>query len=195
MLKELAPRYSFTVTAIDALGAPDGARYSSTATRDFLKEGKPQDAAHYPRAVLGDRRTRREHGAQARAHVGLPRPPTSRTATICIPRKAYTPIRAGVDKGAGHCVALTASRISATGPTFDHVDVLLEAHLFDFNERPLRQTLARSADRLHSPRAGNSMGLDSLKAQIARGRRYGARASGQTRVPSGCADAVRRRRP
>ena len=164
VLRELAPRYGFELSAVGELSAANGPRYSSTATRNYLKEGLPADAAQ----VLGrywEIEGRVVHGRQLGRTLGFP------TANISYrdylhPKKGVYAIRAGIDKGAEttwhNGVANFGNR-----PTFDNTDVLLEVHLFDFSEdlyaKHLRVALI---DYLRPEQKFD--GLDALKAQIAK---------------------------
>jgi riboflavin kinase/FMN adenylyltransferase len=162
VLRELAARYGFGVTAVEKLSDRDE-RFSSTAIRNLLREGKPREAARMlgrfweieGRVVAGDKRGRQ---------LGFP------TANLeyrdyLHPKKGVYAIRAGVDHGAGtvwhNGVANFGNR-----PTFDKTDVLLEAHLFDMNEdlygKHLRVALI---DYIRAEKKFD--GLEALKAQIA----------------------------
>lgn len=162
VLRELAAKYGFGVTAVEKLSEGEE-RFSSTAIRDLLRDGRPRDAARMlgrfweieGRVVAGDKRGRQ---------LGFP------TANLeyrdyLHPKKGVYAIRAGVDHGAGtvwrNGVANFGNR-----PTFDKTDVLLEAHLFDTNEdlygKHLRVALVEYI------RAEKKFdGLEGLKAQIA----------------------------
>ena len=164
LLRELAPRHGFELSAVGELSAAGGARYSSTATRNHLKEGQPAAAAQ----ILGrywEIEGRVEHGRQLGRTLGFP------TANISYrdylhPKKGVYAIRAGIDKGADtiwhNGVANFGNR-----PTFDNKDVLLEVHLFDFAEdlyaKHLRVALI---DYLRPEQKFD--GLDALKTQIAK---------------------------
>ena len=164
LLQELAPRHGFELSAVGELALAGGPRYSSTATRDYLKEGLPAAAAR----LLGrywEIEGRVEQGRQLGRTLGFP------TANIAYrdylhPKKGVYAIRAGVDKGAE---TLWHSGVANFGnrPTFDNTDVLLEVHLFNFNEdlyaKHLRVALI---DYLRPEQKFD--GLDALKAQIAK---------------------------
>lgn len=162
VLRELAAKYGFQVTAVEKLSAGEE-RYSSTAIRNLLRDGKPREAARMlgrfweieGRVVAGDQRGRQ---------LGFP------TANLeyrdyLHPKKGVYAIRAGVDHGAGtvwrNGVANFGNR-----PTFDRTDVLLEAHLFDANEdlygKHLRVALVE-----YIREEKKFDGLEALKAQIA----------------------------
>jgi riboflavin kinase/FMN adenylyltransferase len=163
LLRELATHYGFGVTAVGELATPGGARYSSTNIRNLLKDGKPDEAAK----LLGrywEIEGRVETGDKRGRTLGFP------TANLPYkdflhPKKGVYAVRAGIDRGADTVwhdgVANFGNR-----PTFDKSDVLLEAHLFDFNEdiyaRHLRVALV---DFIRPEQKFD--GLDALKAQIA----------------------------
>ena len=162
VLRALAPKYGFEVTAVEKLGEGEE-RFSSTAIRNLLREGNPREAAR----MLGrywEIEGRVVHGDQRGRTLGFP------TANVPYrdylhPKKGVYAIRAGVDHGAETIwhdgVANFGNR-----PTFDKTDVLLEAHLFDTNEdlygKHLRVALV---NYIREERKFG--GLDALKAQIA----------------------------
>ncbi|MCA0202314.1 MAG: bifunctional riboflavin kinase/FAD synthetase [Proteobacteria bacterium] len=162
VLRDLAAKYGFGVTAVEKLGEGEE-RFSSTAIRDLLREGRPRAAARMlgrfweieGRVVTGDKRGRQ---------LGFP------TANLeyrdyLHPKKGVYAVRAGVDHGAGtvwrNGVANFGNR-----PTFDKTDVLLEAHLFDTREdlygKHLRVALI---DYIRAEEKFD--GLEALKIQIA----------------------------
>jgi len=183
VLRELAAQYGFGVTAVEKL-ADGEERFSSTAVRDLLRDGKPRDAARIlgryweieGRVVAGDRRGRQ---------LGFP------TANLPYrdylhPKKGVYAIRAGVDQG-GATVWHDGVANFGSRPTFDKTDVLLEAHLFDTDQdlygKHLRVALI---DFIREERKFD--GLQALKAQIAADsaaarRLLSAEAFPQTPVP------------
>ena len=162
LLKELAPRYGFTVTSVGEMALPGGARYSSTNVRNLLKDGHPAEAAQ----LLGrywEIEGRVEHGDKRGRTIGFP------TANLPYrdylhPKKGVYAVRAGIDRGAE---TIWHSGVANFGnrPTFDKKDILLEVHLFDFAEdiytRHLRVALV---DFLRPEMKFD--GLEVLKAQI-----------------------------
>ncbi len=162
VLRELAAKYGFGVTAVEKLSAGEE-RFSSTLIRNLLREGRPRDAARMlgrfweieGRVVPGDKRGRQ---------LGFP------TANLeyrdyLHPKKGVYAICAGVDHGAGtvwhNGVANFGNR-----PTFDKTDVLLEAHLFEMNEDLYGKHL-RVALVGYIREEKKFDGLEALKAQIA----------------------------
>jgi riboflavin kinase / FMN adenylyltransferase len=159
----LRGRPEFQTVTVDAQTGPDGQTYSSNLIRQSLQGGKPDIAAR----ILGrpwEIEGRVETGDQRGRTIGFP------TANLHLgdymrPAIGVYAVRAGIDQGTGTVwhdgVANLGSR-----PTFDKQDVILEAHLFDFDGdlygRHLRVALAGyiRAERKFD-------GLPALKAQIA----------------------------
>jgi len=160
----LRGRPEFETISVDAQGGPDGQTYSSNLIRQSLQEGKPDIAAR----LLGrpwEIEARVETGDQRGRTIGFP------TANLHLgdyvrPAIGVYAVRAGIDLGSDTVwhdgVANLGSR-----PTFDKQDVILEAHLFDFDGdlygRHLRVALAgyiRAEQKFD--------GLPALKAQIAK---------------------------
>jgi riboflavin kinase/FMN adenylyltransferase len=162
LLKELAKKFNFGVTAVGEITLPGGTRYSSTAIRNHLKEGAPAAAAQ----LLGrywEIEGRVEHGAQRGRTLGFP------TANLPYrdylhPKKGVYAVRAGIDQGADTVwregVANFGNR-----PTFDNKDVLLEVNLFDFSGDLYGKHLRVALIDYIRPEQKFD-GLDALKAQI-----------------------------
>jgi riboflavin kinase/FMN adenylyltransferase len=163
LLREMEARGGFTVTSVDELALPGGARYSSTNVRNLLKDGKPADAAQ----LLGrywEIEGRVEHGDKRGRTIGFP------TANVPYrdylhPKKGVYAVRAGVDKGAE---TVWHSGVANFGnrPTFDKKDILLEVHLFDFAEDLYAKHLRVALVDFLRPEMKFD-GLETLKAQIA----------------------------
>lgn len=162
VLRALASKYGYDVTAVEKLAAGDE-RFSSTSIRNLLRDGRPRDAARIlgryweieGRVVAGDKRGRQ---------LGFP------TANLPYrdylhPRKGVYAVRAGVDHG-GETIWHDGVANFGSRPTFDKTDVLLEAHLFDTSQdlygKHLRVALI---DYIREERKFD--GIDALKAQIA----------------------------
>ncbi len=163
LLENLAARHGFGVTAVGELTLPAGPRYSSTNVRRLLQDGEPAAAAK----LLGrywEIEGRVEHGDARGRTLGFP------TANLPYrdylhPKKGVYAVLAGIDRGPAtvwrNGVANFGNR-----PTFDKKDVLLEVHLFDFDDdlyaRHLRVALV---DYIRPEKKFD--GLEALKAQIA----------------------------
>ncbi len=164
LLKMLAAKHGFGVTAVGELTAAAGARYSSTNVRNLLKEGRPAEAAQ----LLGrfwEIEGRVEHGDQRGRLLGFP------TANVAYPdylhpKKGVYAVRAGIDHGA-ETVWHDGVANFGNRPTFDKTDTLLEVHLFDFDAdlytRHLRVALV---DYIRPEQKFD--GLEALKTQIAK---------------------------
>lgn len=164
LLKMLAAKHGFGVTAVGELTAAAGARYSSTNVRNLLKDGRPAEAAQ----LLGrfwEIEGRVEHGDQRGRLLGFP------TANVAYPdylhpKKGVYAVRAGIDHGA-ETVWHDGVANFGNRPTFDKTDTLLEVHLFDFNAdlytRHLRVALI---DYIRPEQKFD--GLEALKTQIAK---------------------------
>ncbi|MBL4692781.1 MAG: bifunctional riboflavin kinase/FAD synthetase, partial [Magnetovibrio sp.] len=157
----------FGFTAVPQISAPDGQVYSSTRVRQCLKAGDVVAASQ----ILGrhfELEGRVEHGDARGRQLGFP------TANIHLhdflrPATGVYAIRASLDTGLDTGVnAVWIDGVANFGrrPTFHAKDdVILEAHLFDFEGdlygKHLRVELV---DRLRDER--KFAGLDALKAQI-----------------------------
>lgn len=164
MLKTFGERHGFGVTVVEpvAVGVEGsaGETYSSTLIRNALRNGEARRAA----ALLGHWWTLEGHvikGDQRGRTIGFP--------TLNLPMGDYIEPKLGVyavrvtleDKHIIEGVANIGLR-----PTFDKEDVLLEAHLFDFNEDVYGKLISVALVAFIRPEMKFS-GLDALKAQIA----------------------------
>jgi riboflavin kinase/FMN adenylyltransferase len=159
----LRGRSEFETVLVDAQTGPDGQTYSSNLIRQSLLEGKPDRAA----GLLGrpwEIEGRVETGDQRGRTIGFP------TANLHLgdymrPAIGVYAVRAGIDQGTGTVWHDGVANLGRR-PTFDKQDVILEAHLFDFDGdlygRHLRVALA---GYIRSERKFD--GLPALKAQIA----------------------------
>lgn len=159
----LRGRSDFETVSVDAQGGADGQTYSSNLIRQSLLDGKPDIAARLlgrPWEIEG----RVETGDQRGRTIGFP------TANLHLgdymrPAIGVYAVRAGIDQGAD---TIWHDGVANLGrrPTFEKQDVILEAHLFDFDGdlygRHLRVALSGyiRAERKFD-------GLPALKAQIA----------------------------
>lgn len=164
MLKSFAKRFGFGVTIIEpvAVGIEGsaGETYSSTLIRETLRQGEARRAA----ALLG-------HWWVIEGHVlkGDQRGRTIRFPTLNLamgdylqPKLGVYAIRATLDDGR----VIDGVANIGKRPTFDKKDVLLEAHLFDFDE-DIYGALVSVALVAHIRGERKFSGLDVLQAQIA----------------------------
>ena len=159
----LRGRPEFQTVSVDAQSGPDGQTYSSNLIRQSLLDGKPDNAARLlgrPWEIEG----RVETGDQRGRTIGFP------TANLHLgdymrPAIGVYAVRAGIDQGSDTVWHDGVANLGRR-PTFDKQDVILEAHLFDFDGdlygRHLRVALSGyiRAERKFD-------GLPALKAQIA----------------------------
>jgi riboflavin kinase/FMN adenylyltransferase len=159
----LRGRSEFETVTVDAQGGSDGQTYSSNLIRQNLLDGHPDRAT----ALLGrawEIEGRVETGDQRGRTIGFP------TANIHLgdymrPAVGVYAVRAGIDQGSD---TIWHDGVANLGrrPTFDKQDLILEAHLFDFDGdlygRHLRVAMA---GYIRPERKFD--GLPSLKAQIA----------------------------
>jgi riboflavin kinase/FMN adenylyltransferase len=130
MLLQEGQKHGYGFTCVNPVSDVGGVAYSSTRVRDYLTTGGPQqawDVLGRPfeiegRVVKGDQRGRT---------IGFP------TCNIELhdyltPALGVYAIRAGIDHGT-HTVWHDGVANIGKRPTFDKRDILLEAHLFDFN--------------------------------------------------------------
>lgn len=142
LLERLGAELGFGVTAVPPIMLDGGARYSSTAIRDALAQGRPCDAARllgHPFEIEG----RVQAGEQRGRLIGFP------TANIGLgeylrPAFGVYAVQAGLDEGLRTRWLNGVANIGVR-PTVDGVEPRLEAHLFDFAgdiyERHLRVRL------------------------------------------------------
>lgn len=165
MLLHKGREKGFGFTAVPKVVDDDGEVYSSTRVRECLKAGDIAGAEH----VLGrtfELEGRVEHGDARGRQLGFP------TANIHLgeflrPATGVYAVRAGVDQGAD-TVWINGVANFGRRPTFhSDDDVVLEAHLFDFDGdlygKHLRvELVARLRDEQKFD------GLEAIKAQIAK---------------------------
>ncbi len=164
-LLQMGREHGFGFTAVPKVVDEDGIVYSSTRVRDELVAGNPRGAA----GVLGrpaELEGRVEKGDQRGRQLGFP------TANLHLgdflrPALGVYAIRAGLDAGADtHWIDGVCN--VGKRPTFDAgEDVVLEAHLFDFEGDLYGKHLrVQLIERLRPEQKFD--GLDAIKAQIAR---------------------------
>jgi riboflavin kinase/FMN adenylyltransferase len=168
LLRELGGKHGFGVTFVESVKAPDGQPFSSTRIRDHLAAGRPAEAARLlgrPFEIEG----RIEPGDKRGRTIGFP------TANIELddyvwPAHGVYAVRAGIDTPVEgertHTEWHDGVANLGRRPTFGGDAVLLEVHLFDFDEdiygRHLRVSLI---DFLRPEKKFD--GIAALKAQIA----------------------------
>jgi len=168
-----AKNHDFDVTFIEPVLGPDGLAYSSTRIRELLGSGKPAEAAQ----LLGrfwEIEGRVETGDQRGRTIGFP------TANLALddylrPATGVYAMRAGLDRPAGpgnlgdsgvDTVWFDGVANLGRRPTFGGDDLLLEAHLFNFDEDIYGQNLRVALIEYLRPETRFD-GIDALRAQIA----------------------------
>ncbi|MBX2830217.1 MAG: bifunctional riboflavin kinase/FAD synthetase [Rhodospirillales bacterium] len=168
LLRAIGEKSGFGVTAVEAVTHDNGIIYSSTAIRQALRDGRPQDAAHLlgrPWEIAGTI----AHGDARGRTIGFP------TANVALgdhlrPKFGVYAIELGlISEGDGETVERWVPGVANIGvrPSFGGDDEAgLEAHLFDFDQDIYDR---RVRVRLHGFIRGEQKfdGLDALKAQIA----------------------------
>jgi len=158
----LREQKEFETFAVDAQGGADGQVFSSNMIRQSLLDAKPERAAE----ILGrlwEIEGRVETGDQRGRTIGFPTA-NLHLADYLRPANGVYAVRAGIDHGSD---TIWHDGVANLGrrPTFDKQDVILEAHLFDFDGdlygRHLRVALAG-----HIRPERKFDGLSALKAQI-----------------------------
>jgi len=164
MLLHKGQEHGFGFTCVNPVSDGGGVAYSSTRVREYLRSGGPQQAWDIlgrpfeieGRVIKGDQRGRT---------IGFP------TCNIELhdymtPAMGVYAIRAGVDHGT-HTVWHDGVANIGKRPTFDKRDILLEAHLFDY-EGDLYGEHVRVALVDFIRHEQKFSGLDEIKAQIAK---------------------------
>jgi riboflavin kinase/FMN adenylyltransferase len=159
----LRGRSEFETVTVDAQTGPDGQAYSSNLIRQALLDGRPDTAAR----ILGrpwEIESRVEAGDQRGRTIGFPTA-NLHLADYMRPAIGVYAVRAGIDQGSDTVWHDGVANLGRR-PTFDKLDVILEAHLFDYDGdlygRHLRVALA---GYIRPERKFD--GLPALKAQIA----------------------------
>ncbi len=164
VLKDMAKRFGFGVTAVEQKTLDDGVRFSSTNIRNLLKDGRCSEAAQ----LLGrywEIEGRVQRGDQRGRLLGFP------TANLPYknylhPKKGVYAVRAGIDQGA-KTIWFDGVANFGNRPTFDKTDTLLEVHLLD-RTLDLYGKHLRVALIDHIRPEQKFDGLDALKKQIAK---------------------------
>ncbi len=164
MLLHKGREYGFGFTCVNPVSDKGGVVYSSTRVRDYLFNAQPRQAWNvlgHPFEIEG----RVVHGDKRGRQIGFPTCNVELSEYLTPATGVYA-IRAGVDHGT-HTVWHDGVANLGTRPTFDKRDILLEAHLFDYEGelygRHLRVALV---DYIRAEQKFN--GLDEIKAQIAK---------------------------
>lgn len=164
LLETLGSELGFGVTAVPPITFDGGPRYSSTAVRQALAEGRPEDAARllgHPFEIEG----RVQGGRRLGRTIGFP------TANVGLgeyvrPAFGVYAVEAGVDDGPATVWRPGVANLGVRPTLNDGMEPRLETHLFDFNQdiydRHLRVRLLR---RLRPEMRFD--GLAALQAQIA----------------------------
>ncbi len=164
MLLHKGREYGFGFTCVNPVTDKGGEAYSSTRVRDYLVDGKVKDAWN----VLGrpfEIEGRVVEGDQRGRTIGFP------TCNIELhdylkPALGVYAIRAGVDDGTKTIWHEGVANIGKR-PTFDKRDILLEAHLFDFDGDLYGKHLRVALIDFVRPEQKFS-GLEEITAQIAK---------------------------
>lgn len=130
LLAELGARLGFDVEVIDAVGADDVARISSTTVRDALRSG---DLARTS-ALLG--RVHELEGVVVHGHergrtIGFPTANLSGVRVMLPPDGVYAVLARVMDEGRPGATCVRGMMNIGTRPTFD-AGRSIEVHLFDF---------------------------------------------------------------
>lgn len=159
-MSRLGERFGFATDALSEVYDESGGTVSSSAARQALREGRPEDATailgapHVIRgAVLaGDKRGRT---------IGFPTANLSLEGILVPAFGVYAITTRFADGRTARGVANLGMR-----PTFDKTVPILEAHLFDFDRDIYGETASVSLHRFIRPERRFD-GLDALKTQIA----------------------------
>jgi len=166
MLREAGARHGFGVTVVEPVRGSDAAVYSSTHIREFLRNGRPAEAAAQlgrfweidGRVMAGDRRGRT---------IGFP------TANLGLgeylrPAFGVYAVRVSGDGADDALDGRTVDGVANLGlrPTVGSPEPRLEAHLFDTDADLYGRHLRVSLVEFIRPER-KFAGLDALKAQIA----------------------------
>lgn len=162
LLQKMADQGRFGFTAVPPATTVTGETYSSTRVREYLAEGRVQDAAR----LLGhywEIEGRVEQGDQRGRTLGFP------TANLHLddylrPNLGVYAVRTGIDLGEGTRWLNGVANIGRR-PTFNKADEVMEVHLLDQNMdlygRHLRVALVK-----HIRPERRFSGLEELKSQI-----------------------------
>lgn len=163
MLLAMGQELGFGFTAVSAVEAEGGAVYSSTGIRDCLRAGDMRGAAAIlgrpfaieGRVASGDKRGRQIGFPTLNLHLG----------SVVRPALGVYAVRAGLHDGGGTRWIDGVANVGKR-PTFGGEDVILEAHLLDFDGDLYGQLVVVSLIE-HIRAEKRFDGVDALRAQIA----------------------------
>ena len=163
MLLAMGQELGFGFTAVSAVEAEGGAVYSSTGIRDCLRAGDMRGAAAIlgrpfaieGRVASGDKRGRQIGFPTLNLHLG----------SVVRPALGGYAVRAGLHDGGGTRWIDGVANVGKR-PTFGGEDVILEAHLLDFDGDLYGQLVVVSLIE-HIRAEKRFDGVDALRAQIA----------------------------
>lgn len=163
LLQEFAAKGHFELISIGQQNDREGKTFSSNLIRQALKEGRPDLAAD----LLGrawEIEGRVETGDARGRTIGFPTA-NIHPADYLRPMVGVYAVRAGIDRGEATQWHMGVANLGRR-PTFDKIDLLLEAHLFDFSGDLYGRHLRVALTHFIRPERKFD-GLDALKAQIA----------------------------
>lgn len=159
-LRQYGRELGFGVSVAEAVSGPQGAKYSSTAVRDALREGRPQDAAAIlgrPFAIEGEVRRGRQLGRT----LGFPTANVS-IADYVTPRFGVYATRTRLPDG--RKIAGVAN-IGVNPTIAGETEPVLEVWLFDFDEDLYDQVIETDLIAFLRPERKFDS-LEALKAQV-----------------------------
>lgn len=164
-LRQVCPSHGIGVTSVDVVARGDGAPVSSTLIRALLREGRAAEAA----AALGRPWEVEGHvipGDQRGRLLGFPTANFDLEGYL-LPRFGGYVVRAALDAGESEEPEQWIGGIANLGrrPTIGDDKVLLEVHLFDFNDDLYGKLMRIQLVDFIRPEQKFD-GLDALKAQI-----------------------------
>jgi riboflavin kinase/FMN adenylyltransferase len=163
LLLWLGDEFGFGFTCVQEVRDPDGESYSSTRIREYLRRGEPASAARLlgrPFEIEGDVVA----GDQRGRTIGFPTA-NLRLDGYVIPAHGVYAVRVGIDDD-GPTRWFDGVANLGLRPTFAGSEVLLEAHVFDF-EGDLYDKRLRVAFAEYIRPEKKFDGIEALRAQIA----------------------------
>ena len=163
LLVHMGRDQGFGFTCVQPRSDEAGVVYSSTRLRECLTDGDPGGAAR----ILGrhfEIEGRVEHGDERGRAIGFPTA-NLRLGEYMRPVNGVYAVRAGLD-GKGGTRWLDGVANLGRRPTFAGTDVILEVHLFDFDDDLYRRRMRVALVQYLRPEKKFD-GIEQLKAQIA----------------------------